>query len=254
MKLSAASDLFDSVSSRYGDAYDSDGPEGHLLRARLSAVIRLMAGDGGLALDAGMGPGRLCEELDQRGWSTVGIDPSTEMVRLVRARLPHIAGHFFGASIETLPFAGSTFDAVVVTGVLEYVADPGTALAETARVLRPGGLAVIGVPNLAAPAVLWRHRLFYPAVRAVKRFVPSSRPAPLPRQLISTTRLESMLRDAGLVPTALETVGCVVVPAPFDQLVPALTTRLARRLERRGPPAGAMRRLGAQVVVSARRG
>ena len=55
---------------------------------------------------------------------------------------------------DTLPFPADSLDAVVASSVLEYVREPAAVLAECARVLRPGGILVCTVPNVADP-VRW---------------------------------------------------------------------------------------------------
>ena len=56
------------------------------------------------------------------------------------------------ASAEQLPFEDGTFDAVTMLDVLEHIADDGAALAEAARVVRPGGALMVAVP---AYGFLW---------------------------------------------------------------------------------------------------
>jgi 2-polyprenyl-6-hydroxyphenyl methylase/3-demethylubiquinone-9 3-methyltransferase len=51
------------------------------------------------------------------------------------------------ADLARLPFADSAFAGVLCSSVLEYLSAPDAALAEFARVLRPGGMLVISVPN-----------------------------------------------------------------------------------------------------------
>ena len=53
-----------------------------------------------------------------------------------------------------LPFADASFDKLVISEVLEHVADDAAAMSEVARVLRPGGVCAITVPNADYP-VLW---------------------------------------------------------------------------------------------------
>jgi len=89
-------------------------------------------------LDAGCGEGVLVEEYATR-LAIDGIDASYSSPR-VRT-----------ASLTALPFDGDVFDRVLCLDVLEHLsyADQERALAEIHRVLRPGGEALVSVPNLA---------------------------------------------------------------------------------------------------------
>ena len=131
MTGSDAATYFGGRTSVYDSAYDRVDADGHALRARLAVVLRMLGSGGGEALDAGMGPGRLCAELDARGWTVSGIDASEQMVEVARDRLPMARERLLRAEIEALPFAPESFDAVAATGVLEY-ADVTRAVSELA--------------------------------------------------------------------------------------------------------------------------
>jgi SAM-dependent methyltransferase len=71
------------------------------------------------------------------------------------------------ADVRRLPFRDGSFDAVYSMGTIEHFRDPETAVGEIHRVLRPGGRAVVGVPNRWDPflrpllaAVLQAFRLY----------------------------------------------------------------------------------------------
>ena len=66
------------------------------------------------------------------------------------------------ADVSALPFSDESFDGIYTMGTLEHLPDPERAFAEIARVLRPGGLAIVGVPNRRDPF------LFSLASRAVQ--------------------------------------------------------------------------------------
>ena len=100
---------------------------------------------GGTALDVGTGPGQLPLELTRRRGDVrvVGIDPSADMVRHACERIA-AAGlsdrvEIREASAENLPFPDESFDAVVSTLSAHHWADSAAAVAEQARLLRPGG-------------------------------------------------------------------------------------------------------------------
>ena len=234
--------FFDAEASRYDREYEAGSQGGQILRARLAAAVRLLGDERTNVLDVGMGTGRLLAELDRQGWSVAGVDGSSRMVALARARLPHREAAFLRADAESLPFSDASFDAVVATGVLEYVDDLEQALAEVARVLRPGGRAVLSFPNYLAAHSLFQHLLWYPAARSVKRLVPVARPAPLRRRSrISPRRLVSLLLAAGLDVEVVVLIGARPVPV-----------RLAARVEGSG---GILARwLATQLVVAARKG
>lgn len=101
-------------------------------------------------LDAGTGTGRMLELLAPHVKRAIGIDVSTEMLaiardRLARASITHAQVRL--GDIHRLPYANGSetqgFDAALFHQVLHYLEDPGAAVAEAARVLRPGGRILI---------------------------------------------------------------------------------------------------------------
>lgn len=106
-------------------------------------------------LDVGCGSGYLARLLKARlpGLAVHGVDVSR--VALARARA-HV-GWVCQVDLDRghLPLRSDQYDTVVCVEVLEHLYDPDHALQEIHRVLAPGGLAVVTVPNLA----YWRHRL-----------------------------------------------------------------------------------------------
>jgi ubiquinone/menaquinone biosynthesis C-methylase UbiE/DNA-binding transcriptional ArsR family regulator len=100
-------------------------------------------------LDAGTGTGRMLELLAPHAKRAVGIDVSPEMLaiardRLARENLPQVQVRL--GDIYRLPFSNAGeagFDAVLFHQVLHYLDDPGAAVAEAARVMRPGGRLAI---------------------------------------------------------------------------------------------------------------
>ena len=97
-------------------------------------------------LDLGTGTGRILELVAPRASRAVGIDLNGEMLSLARARierasLAHVQVR--RGDLFQLPYADESFDLITVHQVLHYLEDPSAAVAEAARVLKPGGKAVI---------------------------------------------------------------------------------------------------------------
>jgi len=111
-----------------------------------AALLRLVPDNAGRLLDIGTGTGRVLELLAPRVSRGLGIDASKSMLALARARLSR-AGCAQCAvrlgDMYRLPLADASFDLVVLQMVLHHAEDPGGVLTETARVLRPGGKAIV---------------------------------------------------------------------------------------------------------------
>ncbi|MBE1426400.1 SAM-dependent methyltransferase [Desulfomicrobium macestii] len=106
----------------------------------LGRLDRLMF-EGSSVLDAGCGMGQWGIALSRRFDTVHGVEINTPRLEKAR-RIANMAGarnmHFLHSSIESLPFADGSFDAVFCYGVIMFV-NVGRALAEFSRVLRPGG-------------------------------------------------------------------------------------------------------------------
>jgi SAM-dependent methyltransferase len=122
-------------------------------RVLVEALLdRRLPGPGRLVLDLGCGSGSLLDVLERRGQRVIGIDVRPE--GLARARKRHPDALLLRAEADRLPLRDGVLDAVVALDVLEHV-DDAAALAEVARVLRPGGLLLASVP---AVPWLWSFR------------------------------------------------------------------------------------------------
>jgi ArsR family transcriptional regulator len=118
-------------------------------------------------LDIGTGTGRLLELAAPQADHVLGVDMSRDMLALARARLAERGladrAAVRQADMYRLPFADASFDAVALQMVLHYAEDPAAALAEAARVLRPGGTLLVAdlAPHDQAP-LLTRHAHRWP--------------------------------------------------------------------------------------------
>jgi arsenite methyltransferase len=114
---------------------------------------------GGIALDVGCGTGSVTASLARAAGPdglALGVDISEPMLaRAVRAEAGPQIG-FLRADAQRLPLRDETVDAVICVAVLQLIPDPVAALAEMARVLRPGGRLAVMVPTARLPARLLR--------------------------------------------------------------------------------------------------
>ena len=119
-----------------------------IYRARLRLALDLLgAGSHEALLEVGYGSGIFLPELARRADRVTGIDIHREsaavaaMLQQLGLSIPLHEGSLF-----EMPFGEGEFDTLVCLSVLEHVTELHAALTELRRVLRPGGIAVLGFP------------------------------------------------------------------------------------------------------------
>jgi len=133
IQANAVIDHYDRTASEYDSLHrGGKDPEHEMALATAWPLLRT-AGVRSI-LDVGCGTGRSLEWFAGTGepLELAGIDPSAGMLDLARARVP--GARLEVAPGEQLPFADGSFDAVITTGVLHHVPDPGVMLKEMLRV------------------------------------------------------------------------------------------------------------------------
>jgi len=121
------------------ERYYSPGRTWQSLAVGLGALLEL-----GDVLDVGSGDGAAAGALAPYCRSLTCVDTSARMIESARERLlklKHVTAQV--ADVHDLPFAAASFDAVLMFHTLTYAENPAKALAECARVLRPGGRLVV---------------------------------------------------------------------------------------------------------------
>jgi SAM-dependent methyltransferase len=129
----------------YGVDYLADRDNiSRIARARLEIIERYKPS--GKLLDVGCAAGFLLDEARQRGWEPKGVEISRFASDYARQTL-HL--DVFTGPLEAAKFPDHEFDVVVLYFVLEHLRDPLFLLQEIGRILQPGGLLSIAVPNIA---------------------------------------------------------------------------------------------------------
>ncbi len=112
---------------------------------------------GARILDVGCGSGIFTELMQERGYELIGIDLSHALLNLGKKNLKSI--NFTQGDAESMPFADSSFDAVMFSCLLHHLPDPSLCIQEARRVLKPKGRFVGFDPNRLNPFMyLYRDR------------------------------------------------------------------------------------------------
>jgi SAM-dependent methyltransferase len=137
---------YDRIARRYADEFDDELSHRPLERALLGALPELAGLDAtpGVVADLGAGPGHVARYLRGAGVSTIAVDlaPAMATIAYHRNRVPSAA-----SSLTALPLADGSLAAAVVFYAVIHLDDAGLAAAagELARVLRPGGVALVSI-------------------------------------------------------------------------------------------------------------
>ena len=241
--------LFDSLALEY--LRERERQVSFLSQKRIA--IDLLGSAKGRLLDVGCGPAVMTPELLAMGFEAHGIDVSGEMIRRARQRM---AGHplekrcrFSVDDVERLQVAQASYDAVLCMGVLEYLPRYSRALAQISRVLRPGGIAVLALPNRASAYHVTRGA--YVSLRAFERRLRGRRnPYRLAHNRCVPWRFDRELAAKGLC--KLQSHACNFMLFPLQELAPRVADALNRALL---PISGAWFAplLGAQYIVKAQK-
>ncbi|HEY9312413.1 class I SAM-dependent methyltransferase [Williamsia sp.] len=126
---------------------------------------QLGVGAGTKAIDIGAGQGRHSFEMFRRGADVIAFDQSdSDMAEVAEMFDAMIAEGQVPASSKAraevgdalrLPYSDGAFDVVLMSEILEHIPDDTDAIAEMARILKPGGLAAVTVPRYWPEKVCW---------------------------------------------------------------------------------------------------
>lgn len=202
------------------DVYSRQDVKGQVYRNRQSVVVdwALSVTDGGAAVaDVGAGAGHLAVALAHHGLAVTAIDASETMIDQVasnatRAGLNHLVAATL-SDAHQLRVPSSKFDVVTAIGLLPWVEQPGLALAEMARIAKPGGHVIATMDNSLSLS-RWLDPGWHSPVRRLKEKTRrllvrhSFKRSPVPCPTAMTAKdFDRLLRTAGLKPIAYRGVG-----------------------------------------------
>jgi SAM-dependent methyltransferase len=172
-------------------------------------------GAGTRVLDVGCGTGLTLVLAARRGAVVSGIDVTPGLLAVARERLP--GADLRDGDMEELPFADAAFDVVLGVNAFQFAGDPARALAQAARVCRPGGL--VGASLFAAPERS-ESTVVHDALAALSP--PEKEDDHAPYALSAPGHLEAALAAAGLTVAAGGEVPVAWAYATMDDAVRGL--------------------------------
>jgi ubiquinone/menaquinone biosynthesis C-methylase UbiE len=214
--------------ARFAELLDLAAATDNVRELKNQVTKRLAARPGDRILDVGCGTGddalRWAQLVGPDG-GVIGVDRSNELLRVARDRLAgtSLPAEFRHGDAADLAFPGGVFDAVTASRVLIHTPDPARALAEFARVTRPGGRVVVF--DVDANALLFDA----PDVRLTQKLVgllgDSLRSGRIGR------RLPALFTAAGLSVRSVEPCGVLL---PYELCRTLLTALLSQAAENTG--------------------
>jgi SAM-dependent methyltransferase len=166
-------------------------------------------------LDVGCGSGLALTLAADRGAVVTGIDVSPGLLGVARQRLPQADLRL--GDLQVLPFADAVFDVVISTNALQFASDAVAAVAEVARVVRPGGAVAA---SLFAEPERNQSTAIHEAMSALSP--PRRQAAHAPYSLSAAGNLEVALTSTGLTIEAAEEVPVDWAYASADEAVRGL--------------------------------
>jgi len=253
---SEQAELFASRYAAIGDDpyRDCFGYSRHRLNLWLNKFLPVR-GEGLRLLDAGCGTGYHLARYRERGFEITGVDGSEEMLREAKAVNPGWPGwsgwpgiEFHRGDVDSLPLPDAVFDYALCIEVLRYLPEIGPCIGEIARVLKPGGMALVtAAPPLQANA-------YWPVNRLATALKPGNLTA-LKQFFHSSGRLRREFGAAGF--GAVEVHGVYGGPMIWiERLIPSAMPRLLEcweKVDERLADAPVLRHFSNMFLVCARK-
>lgn len=245
----SVAEAFDVEAEEYIErCYSNASPatiQAHAFTRRWNLILNQLRWERKQVLDLGSGPGVYMIPLVPSGCTVWHLDASWGMVQACARRIEeHASGQALAirADAEHLPFRSDSFDGVICAGLVQYLMSEKVLLSEVRRVLKPGGEAIISIPNKLSPllwlyrALLWPARMLYWAGTSMRIFSPPiGRRFTLRRSFVDRTisppRFIHRCKELGLEPRKVVYFGYT---SPLTgNVAPWLFTKLSDWCDRR---------------------
>jgi ubiquinone/menaquinone biosynthesis C-methylase UbiE len=205
-----AASQYDAMSTVYREANDEGAFNAFYERP---GTIALLGDVSGLrVLEAGCGPGALTRWLVDNGAIVTAMDVSQEMVRLASERVGDRASILTADLADPLPFADASFDLVVASLVLHYLADWSAPLAEFRRVLTHGGAVTFSTHHPAMDWQLHSPDNYFAVIQVTETWHLGGQPSDVTFWRRPLTAITAAVTDAGFV------IDQLVEPRPRPEL------------------------------------
>ncbi len=187
-----------------------------MLGRKAAWVTRAAGRTSGRLLDVGAGTGYFAAYMRDRGWTVTALEPDEGARKLAMAR----AKLAIRPSDDLFALAPGTFDVITLWHVLEHVHDPADYLRQFRRLLAPGGILVIAVPN--------------PESRDARQYGPDWAAWDVPRHLwhFSPEAMRRLFSSFGFAPAGMRTM-------PLDAFYVSMLSERYKGRGFIGLPAGA---------------
>jgi SAM-dependent methyltransferase len=202
------------LAEAYGDAADpvslrEEAGQVETARRALAEIERVVAP--GRVVDLGCWTGSFLVAARERGWETVGVEPSEWGSERARQRGLDVRT----ASIDDHGLPAGRFDLVAMCDVLEHLVDPGAGLDRAAALLRPGGALYLTLPDAGSALARIMGRRWWSVL-------------PMHVQYFTRSSLTRLLEDHGLEIRSVRTHAKVFSARYYAERVGGYTPALER--------------------------
>jgi SAM-dependent methyltransferase len=205
-------------------------------RAMRCQRVHRMAGKVGRLLDVGCATGIFLDGMRRLGWQVQGVEPSASAVAYARSRF---GLDVFEGRLEDAHYPANHFDVITLWDVLEHVHEPRQVLGELARIMRPGGLLVMSLPNPDSleARLIGEHWLGWDLPRHLNLFRPMFLRTHLAEAGFATEAIQSFTAGYSVLLMSLEQqlASAGRNPQTLLRLLRSMPMRLLARLYYSGP-------------------